>query len=106
MQYVYLISAILSEVAGTTALKLSDGFSKPIASLAVLLFYGLGFYFFAQSLKQFGVGTAYALWSGLGTALVALIGVIVFHESLTAAKVASILLIIIGSVGLNLGGSH
>jgi small multidrug resistance pump len=106
MNVVFLILAILSEVAGTTSLKLSQGFSKPIPSLAVVVFYGLSFTFLSFSLKRLEVGTVYAVWSGVGTALIGTIGILWFKEPLTAMKVGSILLIILGVVGLSLSGPH
>ncbi len=106
MNIVFLILAILSEVAGTTSLKLSQGFSRLIPSLAVALFYGLSFTFLSFALKRLEVGTVYATWSGVGTALIATIGILWFKEPLTALKIGSLALIILGVIGLNLNGSH
>lgn len=106
MNIVFLILAILSEVAGTTSLKLSQGFSRLIPSLAVVLFYGLSFSFLSFALKRLEVGTVYAIWSGVGTALIATIGILWFKEPLTAIKIGSLALIILGVIGLNLHGSH
>ncbi len=103
MQYVFLIGAIITEVIGTSALKLSDGFSKLGPSVIVVVAYGLSFFLLSLTLKRMGVGTAYAIWSGLGTALIVLIGVLYFKESVTVVKATSILLIIVGVIGLNLG---
>lgn len=106
MSILLLALAILSEVAGTTFLKLSQGFSKLIPSVAVVIFYGLSFVLLSLTLKRLQVGVVYAIWSAVGTALIATIGVIWFKEPLTAIKIGSIALIILGVIGLNLGGVH
>lgn len=105
MNVVFLILAILSEVAGTTSLKLSQGFSRLIPSLAMICFYGLSFTFLSFALKRLEVGTVYAIWSGVGTALIATIGILWFKEPLTAIKIGSLVLIILGVVGLNLSNA-
>ncbi|MGG1660768.1 DMT family transporter [Brevibacillus sp. NRS-1366] len=101
--WVYLLFAILLEVAGTTSMKLSDGLSKPIPSVMMFIFYVLCFSSLSMALKEMEVGTAYAIWSGLGTAIVAVIGVIVFKDAFTVKKVIAVSLIIAGCVLLNLG---
>ncbi|MFO7962734.1 MAG: multidrug efflux SMR transporter [Desulfobacterales bacterium] len=106
MQYwLYLISAILLEVAGTTSMKLSDGFTKPIPSIFLFVFYAASFVALTFALKRIEVGVAYAVWSGVGTALIAIIGIIFFRETITALKCISLMLIILGVVGLNLSGT-
>lgn len=104
MSRLYLAVAILSEVAGTTSLKLSNGFTRLVPSLAVIILYGMSFTMLSLALKKIDVGVAYAVWSGVGTALIATIGVLWFKEPLTALKVGFLALIIVGVVGLNLGG--
>ncbi|WP_406167435.1 DMT family transporter [Streptomyces sp. NBC_00996] len=106
MGYVLLAGAIAAEVAGTTAMKYSDGFSKLWPSLVTLLGYVIAFVLLAQTLKTVSVGTAYAIWAGVGTAVIAAIGMVFLGEGLNAAKVAGIALIIGGVVLLNLGGAH
>jgi small multidrug resistance pump len=102
-----LIAAITAEVGGTTCLKFSDGFSRLIPSLGVVVLYSLSFVFLASVLKTIDVGVAYAIWSGLGTALIAMIGILIFGEPLSAARIASLGFIIVGVVGLQLtGGVH
>ena len=98
----YLIGAIFMEVAGTTSMKLSQGFTRFMPSLFVFLFYGTAIALLTMALKTVAVSTAYAVWSGLGTALVAGIGFIIFREQLTCVKAVSILLIITGVIGLQL----
>jgi len=105
MSWLYLIVAIISEVAGTTSLKFSEGFTRPLPSALVVVCYGLSFFALSLTLKRIDVSIAYAVWSGLGTALIATIGFLWFKEPMTALKLASIGLIIIGVIGLNLGGA-
>lgn len=99
----YLLLAILLEVAGTTSMKLSNGFTQLVPSILIFVFYILSFTCLTFSLKRLEVSLAYAIWSGLGTLLIALIGVFFFHEGMTALKCISLMLIIIGVVGLRLG---
>lgn len=94
--------AIVFEVIGSTALKASQGFSKLLPSLVVVLGYGLAFYFLSLSLKTIPLNIAYAVWSGLGTALIALLGWWVLKEPMNGAIALGILLIIAGVVVLNL----
>lgn len=105
MSWVYLVLAIMFEVAGTLSLKLSEGFSRPVPSVAMFVLYALSFTSLSFALKELEVGIVYAIWAGVGTAAITLIGVWWFQESLTPLKIASIVLIIAGVVGLNLAGS-
>lgn len=104
MTWIFLALAILLEVAGTTCMKLSDGFTKMVPSILLFVFYTLSFGMLTLALKRIDVSVAYAVWSGVGTALIATIGVLWFKEPMTALKLISLALIIIGVVGLNLGG--
>ncbi|NWJ98439.1 MAG: multidrug efflux SMR transporter [Chloroflexi bacterium] len=105
--FIYLALAILFEVAGTTALKLSEGFTKLFPSILMVVLYVVSFGLLSLTLKKMDVGVAYAIWAAVGTALIALIGVIWFNEPLTLLKIAAIGFIIIGVVMLNLaGGVH
>jgi small multidrug resistance pump len=78
--------AVLSEVTATTALKFSEGFTKLIPSLVVLAGYGLSFYLLSLSLKVMPIGTAYALWSGIGIILTVIIGIVLWRESMDWAR--------------------
>ncbi len=100
--WVWLFLAIIFEVSGTTFLKISYGMSKLVPTLLTIVFYGVSFSCLSISLKTLEVGIAYSIWSGLGTALIAVIGIYYFSESLTLIKVVSIFLIIVGVIGLNL----
>ncbi|NGO79067.1 multidrug efflux SMR transporter [Streptomyces sp. YC504] len=106
MGYGLLAAAIAAEVAGTTAMKYSEGFTKLWPSLATVAGYLLAFSLLAQTLKTMQVGTAYAIWAGVGTAAVAVIGMLFLGESASLAKLAGIVLVIGGVVLLNLGGAH
>lgn len=107
MHWVYLILAIIFEVLGTTCMKLSEGFTKTLPSVLIFVFYGACFSVLTLALKKFDVSLAYAVWSGMGTALIAAIGILWFKEPLTAWKLISLALIIAGVIGLNLsGGTH
>jgi small multidrug resistance pump len=96
-----LAGAILLEVAGTTAMKLSQGFSRPLPSVLLFVFYGASFALMTLAVKRIDMSVSYAIWSGVGTALIALIGFGWFREPVTALKVASMMLIVIGVIGLN-----
>jgi small multidrug resistance pump len=100
-----LIAAIVAEVGGTTCLKLSEGFSRLVPSLGVVVLYALSFVFLAWVLKTIDLGVAYAIWAGLGTALVATVGFLAFGEAISAVRLVSIGLIILGVVGLQLSGA-
>ena len=99
----YLLLAILLEVAGTTSMKLSDGFSVLLPSILIFVFYSLSFVFLTLTLKRLEVSFVYAIWSGLGTLLIAMIGIFFFHEAVTLIKILSLFMIIGGIVGLRLG---
>ncbi|WP_022670084.1 DMT family transporter [Hippea alviniae] len=100
--WIYLFIAILLEVSGTTCMKLSEGFSHILPSVLLFVFYIASFYFMTLALKTIDVSVAYAVWSGVGIALITLIGFFFFKESLNFIKILSLLLIVIGIIGLHL----
>jgi small multidrug resistance pump len=102
LPWIYLFAAILFEVAGITSMKLSRGLSEPLPSLAVLIFYVCSATAVILALKRLELSTAYAIWSGVGTALAAVIGFSYFREPLTPFKMISLGLVILGVVGLTL----
>lgn len=106
MVYLYLLLAIAIEVVATSLLKLSDGFTRLWPTVGSLAGYATAFALLALVVRDMSVGVAYAVWSGLGTAAVVAIGVLFLNESVTATKVAGVLLVIGGVVTLNLGGAH
>ena len=97
-----LFFAVLSEVIATTSLKFSEGFTKLVPSIIVVVGYGLSFYLLSMTLKVMPIGIAYALWSGIGITLTVLLGKIIWNESLDWARVTGIILIIIGILVINL----
>ena len=101
MHWLYLAVAILSEVVATSALKAAEGFTRGIPSLLVLVGYGLSFHFLSLTLRSVPLGIAYAIWSGVGVALVSLAGWVIYHQSLDRAALAGIALIVAGVVVLN-----
>jgi small multidrug resistance pump len=105
MHWIYLILAITLEVSGTTCMKLSEGFTKAVPSVLMFIFYGLSLGALTLALKKIDVSLAYAIWSGMGTALIASLGILWFNEPISLLKFVSLALIIIGVIGLNLSGS-
>lgn len=99
--YIYLSISIITEVFATTMLKFSDGFTLLFPSLGVACGYGISFYCLSLCLKTLPLSLAYAIWSGVGTAATALIGLILWNEAFTLFKVLGIILIIGGVILLN-----
>ncbi|KPN28951.1 multidrug efflux protein [Halolamina pelagica] len=99
--YVLLAGAILSELFGTTALKLSDGFSQPVPSIGVVLGYGAAFYLLSLTLEELPMGVVYGTWAALGIVGVAGIGAVVFDEPVDLAGLLGIGLIIGGVYFVN-----
>jgi small multidrug resistance pump len=97
-----LIAAILFGVLGTISLKLSHGLQKLKPSILLAIFYSISFVALTLSLQGIDISIVYAVWSGVGTLLVAIIGVILFKESISFKKVFSLLLIILGVLGIHL----
>ena len=97
-----LFFAVLSEVIATTSLKFSEGFTRMVPSIVVVVGYGLSFYLLSITLKVMPIGIAYALWSGIGITLTVILGKIIWNESLDWARVTGIILIIIGILVINL----
>ncbi len=95
--WLLLSLAILLELSGTICLKLSHGFSRLAPSLGVVCFYLGSFTLMSFSLKTLEVGIVYAIWSGVGTALIAIVGILAFGESLTALKILGLLMIVGGT---------
>jgi small multidrug resistance pump len=104
--WLYLILAIMFEVIGTTSMKLSNGFTKIVPSIAMFIFYLLSLVALTYVLKKIEVSMAYAIWSGVGTALITLIGIYLFKEQISFLKIVSILLIIAGVVGLHIANKN
>lgn len=105
MGYIYLALAIGAELVGTTYLKYSDGFTKPLPSVISIASYAFCFYIFSKSLLTINLSVAYATWSAVGLIITTLISVIIFREGITPAGIAAIILITAGVVILNLYGT-
>ncbi len=105
MSWILLIAAIFMEVCGTTCMKLSEGFSKWLPSVLIFVFYGISFTLMTYAVKKLDLSIAYAIWSGVGTFLIAVIGLFWFKEPLTVLKISSMALVIAGVIGLNLSTS-
>lgn len=103
--WLMLAVAIIAELAATTALKLSHGFTRAVPSVIVILGYLLSFYLLSQVLKTQEVGIVYAIWSGAGLAIIALIGVVFLGESVSAMKIGGLVAILAGVLMLNLAPS-
>ncbi|MBN1589617.1 MAG: multidrug efflux SMR transporter [Pirellulales bacterium] len=101
MHYLYLIIAICAETVATSALKMSEEFTRPLPSLVVVVGYSASFYLLSLCLKTMKVGFVYAVWSGLGIVLISIIGVFCFKQRVDAAGLIGIVLIVVGIVVLN-----
>lgn len=106
MKWLILLSAVFCEIIGTTALKLASQGGKQVVFYggSVVLSYSICFYLLGMTFRYFELGAVYAIWSGIGIILLAAIGALFFGDNLSPLKLASITLIIIGIVGLNLSG--
>lgn len=102
LAWIFLLLAGFFEICFTIALKYSQGFTRLIPSLFSAVFIVLSFFSVAQSMKEISVGTAYAVWAGIGAAGTVLCGMIFFGDSTHIIRIVSIMLIIIGIVGLKL----
>jgi small multidrug resistance pump len=101
MHWLYLAIAIAAEVVATSALKAANGFTRWLPSLLVVAGYCTAFYFLSLTLRAIPLGVAYAVWSGVGIALVSLVGWVAYHQTLDPAALLGIALIVAGVVVLN-----
>ena len=102
MAWLFIFIAGLLEIAWAIGLKYSNGFTRPFASVTTIVLMILSFIVLAQGIRTIPVGTGYAVWTGIGAAGTAILGVILFNEPLTAARVACLAMVIAGIVGLKL----
>ena len=102
MHYLYLTLAIVLEVLATALLGKSEGFSKWLFAVGSLLSYGVCFYFLSLALKNIPLGVAYAIWSGVGIVLTAIVSILIFKNKIDLPFVLGSLLIIAGVVEINL----
>jgi small multidrug resistance pump len=106
MPVVWLVAAIVSEVAATISLRLSEGFSKVIPSIVVVVGYIAAFVALSQVLKSMSIGVAYGVWAAAGVALVAIIGALFLGDSLTLVQIGGLVLVVGGVLALELGAQH
>ena len=100
--WLVLIGCIVSEVTGSVCLKLSNQYQRLLPSIFVFIFFSLAFAGFPFALSRIDLGTAYAVWSGIGTSATALIGIVYFHEKATPLKLLGVGVIILGVILLNI----
>ncbi len=105
MNWIFLALAVFFEVAGTTFMKLSEGFSKPIFAALMMVSYVACFSLVTLAIRTIPLSIAYTIWAGVGTALVAMLGIFYFKEVLGAIQIAGVVLILVGVVLLNLNGA-
>ena len=106
MSWVILFFAIVFEVAGTLTLKFTEGMTRLWPTVLMFAFYLVSLFGLSTAVSKIPVGTAYAVWSGVGTLMVAVLGVVWLKEQVTVLRSVSMLLIVIGVAGLYLTGSH
>ncbi|ONM46056.1 DMT family transporter [Nocardia donostiensis] len=107
MTMLFLALAIVSEISATVALKLSEGFTKLVPSIVVVIGYVAAFAFLSQALKRgMAIGVAYGIWSAVGVAAVATIGAFFLNERLTLVQVGGIVLVVLGVLALELGAAN
>ena len=106
MQWLYLSIAILAEVIATSSLKAAEGFTRLIPSLIVVFGYGTAFYFLSLTLRTMQVGTAYAIWSGVGTVIISIVAWLFYNQKLDAPSILGMALIISGVVIIKFLSPH
>jgi small multidrug resistance pump len=104
MPYAYLAAAIVFEILGTIGMKYADGFTRLIPSVLMVLCFAISFFCITFALKTLPVSLVYAIWAGVGTAIMAVVGLVIFNEPLPIQKVVATSLIILGVVMLNFSG--
>ncbi|PAD19849.1 DMT family transporter [Terribacillus saccharophilus] len=102
MSYLFLAASILFEVFSSTMLKLSDGFKRLLPVIGIVLGYGISFYALSITLQSLPLGVVYATWSGVGTILTVVIGVLLFKEKVNKKGVLGIAILLVGLVLMNL----
>ena len=105
MAWAWLISAGLLEIVFATLLKLSEGFTKPVYTLAFFIVAALSLFCLTKAMQSIPIGTAYAIWTGIGAAGVVILGIIFFSEPVTTARIFFISTLIASIIGLKLVSS-
>lgn len=101
MTYLFLSLAIVAEVIATSALKLSDGFSRLMPSIVTIVFYGISFYCLSLTMRYLPTGVIYAIWSGVGIVLIATVSWLFYGQKLDVPAMLGMLLIILGVIVIN-----
>ncbi|PAU88422.1 quaternary ammonium compound-resistance protein SugE [Pseudomonas sp. WN033] len=104
MAWIFLITAGLLEVGWALGLKASAGFTRPLPSILTLLAMAASFYLLAQAMKVLPVGTAYAIWVGIGAIGTVVLGILIYGDSANPLRLASLLLVLAGLMGLKFAG--
>ncbi|TYR78186.1 multidrug efflux SMR transporter [Priestia megaterium] len=102
LEWILLLITIVFEVAGTISMKMSEGLSRPLPTIMIFVCYGICFSIFSLVVKKMDLGLAYAIWSGTGTLAICIIGILFFHETVNMLKVVSVLLVVLGLIGVKL----
>ena len=102
MAWIYLIASGLSEIVWAITIKESHGFTQPLPSIITIIFLVISFYLFSKTLRDMPVGTAYAIFTGIGAVGAVFAGIWLYHESLSFGKLFFLTILIIGMVGLKL----
>lgn len=105
MAYLYLTIAIVTEIIATSLLKCTESFTKLNYSIACIAAYAVCYYTFSKAIREINLGVAYATWSGVGLVVTAVVSWVIFREKLTPMGIASLVLIVVGCVCLNLFGT-
>ena len=105
MPWIYLLLAGLFEIGFALGMKYSEGFSKPLPTVATVVSALISLYLMSQAMKSIPVGTAYAIWTGIGAVGAFLVGIFILGEAATFFRVASVTLILAGIIGLKLSSS-
>lgn len=106
MAWIYLIAAGLAEIVWAITIKESHGFTEPLPSIITIIFLVISFYLFSKTLKDMPVGTAYAIFTGIGAAGAVVAGILLYHESLNFGKLFFLAVLIIGMIGLKLSDNE
>ncbi|ANU15106.1 quaternary ammonium compound efflux SMR transporter SugE [Planococcus halocryophilus] len=100
MAWILLVIAGMTEVVWAIGLKLADGFTNVVPSLVTLVFIGISFLLFAFAMKTIPIGTAYAVFTGIGAAGTAILGILLFSENASIEKLFFLSLLLVGIIGL------
>jgi quaternary ammonium compound-resistance protein SugE len=106
MAWVYLLVAGVLEVGWAYGLKVSEGFSKPLPSVLTIIGMVLSFLALSQAIRTLPLGTAYAIWTGIGAVGTVIVGILIFREPADAARLICVGLIIAGVIGLRVVNGH